>query len=311
MLKHANRTVLSKFLIGGLSAIVIAACSTTEIETQTEPETYAEGPAIWVLKDKDTVIHLFGTAPVLEPGVDWQSETVMAAMTSADLIVLETDASPDAQAQVQALIPAIGIYTDGTKLSSKFSAEEQSELGAVSTSLGAPLQALDQLKPWLASVQLGVLAVSQGGFDLANTPAAAIASHAATNGTPVQSLESATHLMELMAGFPAAEQKSLLLHAARTLRDDPEQQARLAQLWLNGDVPAIGAILHDQRGAWSSEVIYQATLVDRNQDWVVQIDELMESETGRIFVAVGYGHVAGDDSLIGMLERAGHRVVRQ
>lgn len=311
MLKHANRAAMSKILIGGLAAIAIAACATKANEAHADPETYAEGPALWKLQDEDTVIHIFGLAPVLKTGTEWQSTPVKAALGKADLIVLETDQSPEAQAAVQALIPAVGIYTDGSTLSSALSEAEREEVNAISTSFGAPLQALDQLKPWLASVQLGVLAISQGGFDLAGTPAATISAHAAETGTPVRAFESATHLMELMSGFSAEEQTGMLLHTARTLRDDPEQQARLAEIWLAGDVDAIGETLHTSGGAWSSEAIYQAMLVKRNQAWVSEIGKLLETEEGNVFVAVGFGHLAGPDSLVTMLEAEGWKTVRQ
>ena len=154
---------MSKILIGGLAAIAIAACSTKANEAHADPETYAEGPALWKLQDEDTVIHIFGFAPVLKTGTEWQSAPIKAALDKADLIVLEADQSPQAQAAVQALIPAVGIYTDGSTLSAALSDAESEEINAISAPLGAPLQGLDQLKPWLASIQLGVLAISQGG----------------------------------------------------------------------------------------------------------------------------------------------------
>jgi uncharacterized protein YbaP (TraB family) len=302
---------MSKLLIGGFAAIAIAACSTIANEAHADTDTYVEGPALWKLQDEDTAIHLFGVAPVLKTGTEWQSPSIKAALNAADLIVLETDQSPAAQSAVQALIPAIGIYTDGSTLSSTLSDEEREDVNAISAPLGAPLAALDQLKPWLASVQLGVLAISQGGFDLTGTPAARIAKHAAEAGTPLRSFESATQLMELMARFPVEEQTGMLMHTARTLRDDPHQQAKLAEAWLAGDVAAIGAILHDERGAWSSETIYNVMLVKRNKAWTGKIGKLLKTEKGDIFIAVGFGHLAGEDSLIGMLEAAGHKVVRQ
>jgi len=311
MLKHANRTALSKTIMGGFAAIALAACSIQGNEASAEPHTYADGPALWSLSDEDTKVYVFGLAPVLKAGADWQSAAVRAALGEADLIVLEADASPEAQESVQTLIPALGLYTDGSKLSATFNEAEVEELNAVSTPLGAPLQALDQLKPWLASVQLGVLAVSQGGFDLANTPSASLVAYAGKSGTPVKSFETATHVMELMAGFSVEEQKGMLLHTARTLRDDPEQQSQLADAWLAGDVETIGDVLHTSGGAWSSKAIYQAMLVARNQAWVTEIERLMETEEGDIFIAVGYGHLAGPDSLVTLLETEGRKVSRE
>ena len=93
MLKHANRTAVSKTIMGGFAAIALAACSIQGNEASAEPHTYADGPALWSLSDEDTKVYVFGLAPVLKAGADWQSAAVRAALGEADLIVLEADAS--------------------------------------------------------------------------------------------------------------------------------------------------------------------------------------------------------------------------
>src|ERR1700760_663528 len=46
-------------------------------------------PALWVVKDKDTTIYLFGTVHVLKPGLSWFDEGVKKAFDSSDELVLE------------------------------------------------------------------------------------------------------------------------------------------------------------------------------------------------------------------------------
>lgn len=312
MLKYANRISVSKLLTGGLLAFALAGCHTATPQTDTAPQSFADGPALWTLQDADTTVHLFGFAPVLKPDTDWQSATFRDAFTAADVIVLEADNfSPEAQATLQALIPQLGIYTDGGSLSATLTEEQGETVNAVSTSFGAPLQALNALKPWLASVQLGVLSVSTGEFDTANTPSASIATMAKEADKRVDTLESPDHVLQILAAFPEAEQVGMLMHTARTLQDDPDQQTRLAEAWLEGDVETIGVILHDTMGAWSSKTVYDAMLVQRNKAWVSRLQQMMTAETGTVFVAVGFGHLAGDDSLIDMLETAGLSPDRQ
>ena len=49
---------------------------------------------------------------------------------------------------------------------------------------------------------------------------------------------------------------------------------------------------------------YEALIVNRNRNWVGQVEEILEG-SGTAFIAVGAGHLAGDDSLIGMLRARG------
>ncbi|HWU95566.1 MAG TPA: TraB/GumN family protein, partial [Sphingomonas sp.] len=46
-------------------------------------------PAIWVVKDADTTIYLFGTVHVLKPGLSWFDEAVKAAFDKSDTVALE------------------------------------------------------------------------------------------------------------------------------------------------------------------------------------------------------------------------------
>ena len=46
-------------------------------------------PALWVVRDKDTTIYLFGTVHLLKPGLSWFDEGVKKAFDSSDELVLE------------------------------------------------------------------------------------------------------------------------------------------------------------------------------------------------------------------------------
>ena len=46
-------------------------------------------PALWVVKDRDTTIYLFGTIHVLKPGLTWFDEAMKTAFDRSDTLVLE------------------------------------------------------------------------------------------------------------------------------------------------------------------------------------------------------------------------------
>jgi len=310
MLQYAYGKAIPKIIaIISLGIIGLSACQT---HAPSPKKNFAEGPALWTLKDKDTTIHLFGYAPVLKPATKWQTEAFLSALNSADLLVLEADnSSSEAQAKVQKLIPQLGLNESGATLSTILTKAQANEINLISSELGAPLKALDSLRPWLASVQLGVLGLSKGDFDLAGAPASVITTLAKENNKRTKTLEEPTHTLEIMAGFPEDVQVQMLIHAARTIRDDPAQQERLAEAWLVGDVKGIGEILHGTNGAWADDSIYEVMLVQRNKTWAAEINRMLSEEKGTIFLAVGLGHLAGKDSLITMLNKEQPLVQRQ
>src|SRR3546814_6998837 len=56
-------------------------------------------PALWVVKDEDTTIYLFGTVHVLKPGLGWFDEAVKTAFDASDQLMLEL-VMPEDQAEV-------------------------------------------------------------------------------------------------------------------------------------------------------------------------------------------------------------------
>lgn len=312
MVQRTNRISVSRIALCALAMTLAPACTNAQAPAATEATAPAPGPAVWTLGDEDTTVHLFGYAQVVPEGTEWQSEAFQAAFAEADALVLESDgASPEAQGAIQGAMQSLGLQGDGGKLGDALSDEQTEEIGAFTETLGVPLQALAPMKPWLANVQVGVLAVSRRGYDLAGGPQPSIVAAATERGLPVHYLESPTALMNVMAGFPADVQANDLVHTVRSLRDKPDELDTLAGAWAEGDVETIGTILHGEDGAWSDPMIYDAMLIDRNASWADEITRMIDEETGTYFVAIGLGHLAGKDSLVTMLEARGQSVVRE
>jgi hypothetical protein len=53
-----------------------------------------------------------------------------------------------------------------------------------------------------------------------------------------------------------------------------------------------------------------ALFINRNRRWTEQIDRIMAS-SGKALIAVGAGHLAGQDGVIGLLRAKGYKVTRQ
>lgn len=312
----AGRTV-PKILRTALAttALGLAACSVSQAAPASASvavsEPIAEAPAVWTVSDADTTIHLFGFTQVLKPGQEWRSAALDALIAGADHLVMENDPT-DQQAQmaVQQLIPQIGLNRDGRTLSSMLTQAQAADVKAVADGLGLPMQAIDSMRPWLASIQLGAVAVGRQGYDLQSPLPAQIAAIAGGANVPIRALEQPADLMQIIAALPEEVQVSMLMHAVHDIKAGRDRTAPVNEAWLKGDVEQIAELLHGSDGAWADQQVYDAMLVERNRAWVAEIRRLLDEEEGVVVVAVGLGHLAGPDSLQSMLAENGHVVTQ-
>ncbi len=72
-------------------------------------------------------------------------------------------------------------------------------------------------------------------------------------------------------------------------------------------IAALDALINDTMAVETPDV-YQRVIVERNERWIPQIEEILAGE-GIVFIAVGAGHLAGESSVITMLRERGHTVV--
>src|SRR5688572_18506865 len=77
-------------------------------------------PAIWVVKDPDTTIYLFGTFQALDGKSDWFNDEVKTAFDQAAEVVLELPPMED-KAALQPVIMKYALDTSGKPLSEKLS----------------------------------------------------------------------------------------------------------------------------------------------------------------------------------------------
>lgn len=310
-------------LAGGL-LLALAACqpaSTPEEATTPAPTAASEAastpvtgpaplgvPALWRVADEDTVLHLFGTVHILRPETEWRSEAFEGVFEAADAVYFEADVlSDEAQLQMAALLPQLGVFNDGTRLSDLLEPEEAREVREALEIVGVPQAAIEPLKPWLATVQLSVLALQQQGYEPDSGVESVLTADALEAGKELRFLETGEQQLRFFADMPLEDQVDFLVASAEQIEDDPELLDRLVAEWAEGDVTAIGTIMAEP-DAMGSELVYDVLIVERNANWTRAIETLMAEEAGTFLMAVGAGHLAGEDSVVEMLRARGYEV---
>ena len=254
-------------------------------------------PALWVVKDADTTIYLFGTIHVLKPGVKWFDGGVKKAFDSSNQVVLEMVA-PDAAA-MQAIVKAKGFAHDGTTLTQKLPADKRAAYAKALADLGLPATALDGLEPWFAAVNLELLPLQKMGFDIANGPEQIITKAAAGAGKPVIGLETAEQQLSFFDGLSMPAQVKFLTSTVEEAPTLGKQIDSMVDQWAKGDPEGLAKVLNDE--LTDSPELEKTLLTDRNQHWADWIDQRMK-QPGVVFIAVGAGHLSGKNSVLVQLQ---------
>jgi uncharacterized protein len=268
------------------------------------PQAEGKGPALWVVRDADSTLYLFGTVHVLRPTTAWGSPRVDAAFDSADQIWFEIS-NPDDQAAVVPLIQQYGLSPD-RPLSSLLTAEEMTTLNNVAAGAGLPPGQIDVFRPWFAGLALSMAPLLKAGYDPQSGVELVLKARAGAAGKPIQGLETIDKQISILAGMSEADQLAFLRTLLESYDEASVELDRMVGAWAAGDVATLEAVAVTEMQS-ETPALYEALLVRRNTDWANQIQTMLEG-SGTAFIAVGAAHLAGDDSVQEILEDRGVRV---
>ncbi|MEP9361143.1 TraB/GumN family protein [Sphingomonas sp. KR3-1] len=265
----------------------------------------AADPALWVVRDADTTIYLFGTVHVLKPGLRWFDGGVKQAFDASDTLVLELVMPPEAE--MQKIVADLGTHAPGTPLPDTLPPAEAARMRAALPDYGMPATALDNADPWLAATMLSVLPLRQLGYDDKQGAEPILTDAAKAAGKRVEGLETARQQLGYFDALPLPAQRKLLIE---TIDDLPKAGGKIDQAvtaWRKGDADGLARLMNEDNAA--SPEVTQALLVNRNRNWAGWISQRMQ-RPGTVFVAVGAGHLAGGRSVQAELAKRGLKVER-
>jgi uncharacterized protein YbaP (TraB family) len=271
------------------------------------PQAQGEGPALWVVSDADSTIYLFGTFHLLRPTTAWGSAKVDQAFESASEVWFEIE-NPDDVAAATPIIQQRGVSPD-RPLSSLLTPEEFAVLDTAARGLGASGAQLDPLRPWYASLQLTVAAIVKAGFDPQAGVDRILMARARAADKPIKAFETLADQIGFLAGLSEETQLQMLRASLEDFQEAETMLDQMSDAWATGDIEGLERLVLTETQVESPE-IYEAVFVRRNRNWADQIETLLEG-SGTVFIAVGAGHLAGDDSVQEILEDRGVTVTRQ
>lgn len=309
-----------RWLINGLLLplyLLLTACPGAPDETASAgsgaaPETGAAAaslpddadPALWVVRDDDTTIYLFGTVHILKPGMTWFDEAVKQGFDASDELVVEM-IKPD-PAEMARIVTDLAIDKSGVPLRDKLTAEDRADYEAVLTRLNLPVATFDPLEPWFASVNLSLIPLMRNGYATDQGVEDELLAQAKARAIEVTGLETPEQQLGFFDNLPEEVQIRFLNFTVDTIDEAADGMERMVAEWANANVDALGELMN---AGLEDRILYEALLVNRNISWAEWVGRRMD-RPGTVFLAVGAGHLAGESSLQALLEQKGLVVER-
>ncbi|WP_427452147.1 TraB/GumN family protein [Litorimonas sp. WD9-15] len=267
-----------------------------------------DGPAIWVAKDYDSTLYLFGTVHLLPDDLSWQREDMRQAFQEAGTVFFEVDTGPEGQVQATVLTTSLGLRDDGLRLTDELDNYQRNLMEAAANNGNLTIAALDSMYPWLASEFLTFAAAQNAGLSADLSADEALKSRAARLGKNIIYLETMEDQITASAELPDFVQGRLLTETLENFNTMGDDLVTVAEQWAVGGTDYLTEELVAPMKARAPEV-FHALLRDRNRKWATQLSRFME-DSGTGFVAVGTSHLLGEESLLHELREQGYEVQR-
>jgi uncharacterized protein YbaP (TraB family) len=284
------KSVLAATAICALAWAMPAAAQSTPTEAPAVTVKDVD-PALWVVKDEDTTIYLFGSIHLLKPGLGWFDDGIKTAFDSSDQLVLELVEPP--AAEVQALFGKLAMYQQGKTLRSKMNDADRAVYEAAMGKLGIPAPAFDPFEPWAAGITLSVVAMQKSGFDPNSGVEKQLTAAAKVSNKPIAGLETMEFQLGLFDTLPEAEQITFLVETAKLIDEVASTTDKMVAMWASAETDSLGQLMNE---GLTSRTLYDALLTKRNANWAKWISARM-AKPGVTFMAVGAGHLAGPTSV--------------
>jgi len=255
--------------------VLVAAAALAAASPTVAPATPANAdPAIFMVRDADTTVYIFGTFHALDGQSEWFNDQVRDAFEQSNELVLET------------LVPETP--------------------GPVVMRQPARMPSVTASASFLATTRMAINAGKTQGMQVNNGADNVLRHIAEARGKPVEGLETLELQLNMFnrmpSAAPAAPKAGQPIEARSPMQDLTKAMAAMQSAWKHGDQSVFVQMLSQLKQA--SPDTYRVMFTERNTRWADWIAGRMQTP-GTVFVAVGAGHLAGQDSVLVHLAQLG------
>jgi len=263
---------------------------------------------LWKVQSGSGVLYLAGSVHALSADVYPLNAAYQRAFDASDTLVEEIDLN---QAGLVTAAPALmmkGLYLDGRTFDKAVSKETLALVNARLKDTLLPAEMIQSMKPWMVMLMLGAMEVQQAGLDANLGLDKHFYDKAVAAGKTVIGLETAESQIDRFDSMPESLQEQLLRSTLGELDTAQKELGIIVGAWRRGDASVLERTLLS--GFLKYPAAYHSLIVERNRNWIPQLDKCL-ARTTPCFVVVGAAHLVGPDGLLRLLQQKGYRLEQQ
>ena len=287
-------------------AVVIATVCSTAASAQTTAD--AGKSFLWKVHAGSKVLYLAGSVHALGADAYPLSAAYENAFTAAGTLVEEINLAEAEQLAAAPMLLAKGLYTDGRTFDGAVAKDTATLVATRFKDMGIPPEMIRTMKPWMVMLMITAFEAQKAGLDTALGLDKYFFDKARAAGKPVVALETAESQIDRFDKMPEPLQEQMLRSTLTELEVQRNSIAAMIGAWRRGDAATLEKMalssFDGYRGAYTS------LIVERNNNWVPQIEACLAKPTPCL-VVVGAAHLVGPDGLLTLLTKKGYRIEQQ
>jgi uncharacterized protein YbaP (TraB family) len=289
-----------------LALLLTAVATATAATAQTSPS--AGKSFLWKVQSGTNVVYLAGSVHALSADAYPLSPAFERAFADSDTLVEEIDLAEAESLSAAPAILAKGMYADGRRFDSVVSKETAALVAMRLKDAGLPLEMFQVMKPWMLMLTVTALEAQKAGLD----PGLGLDKHfydrAKAAGKTIIGLETTESQIDRLDTMSEALQEQLLRSSLAEADTTRNSLNAIVSAWRRGDSGALEKTLLSDFTQYPAA--YRSLIVERNQNWIPQIDACL-ARARPCLVVVGAAHLVGPDGLLTLLRRKGYRTEQQ
>ena len=262
-----------------------------------------EATFLWAIESPQNTVYLLGSVHTLRETDYPLPQPIQDAFDDAEHLIFETNlADLDSPSAQEAILQSALPDSPEEHFQRALTSETYALAESAATAVGLPIEVFSRFEPWFFTMTLTSLKLVQLGFE----PNFGVDFHlfnaAQESGKTISALETLEEQLSFFDTLSIQTQADLVEQTVLELDILESSFNQLIDAWKLGDIDTFEQLILESFVNYPE--IYDALLTQRNQNWVTNVEPLI-NQPDDYLVVVGAAHLVGNDSLIRLLQAQG------
>ncbi|HVJ04803.1 MAG TPA: TraB/GumN family protein [Candidatus Saccharimonadales bacterium] len=286
--------------------VLVFFCALLSTAGLSQSSAYKPGAPLlmWKVSSKTNSAYVLGSVHLGDKSMYPLPAVVENAFNAASVLIVEVNMLKVDPRQMQQLMAATAIYSEGDDLFKHITPETREKLAAFLVAYGMPPEVIARFRPWAVGVTVSLLPLMKSGLD----PKTGLDMYflQKADSKRIEQLEDPAWQLKLLASeVPENDSDKFLSSCIKDAESAKEKGSRIAALWSEGSAEKLDEYL--SRESPDQKTLSRRLREDRNPHMTDQFEKCLQSSES-CFMVVGAAHVVGREGIVNQLKTRGYRV---